>query len=204
MAKASGNTRLSYSKYKWSQSYEYNDILNDATNIFIKEAKKGLGSNFMQRKPYKVSETEYDKLLASGEYIEVLHGGNENHVNQMLNGKYYINKDLHVDGFGYYFANESGAGSYAASAYRGKLQKALIRKSDILQNVTKADIEDGANKYLGKNAFYKQNKRHLEYSDKSDYFNKSTVAASKGYKAVRGKAGNIIVIDRSVLIIKKS
>lgn len=96
--------------------------------FFLKEAKKGLGSDFMQRKPSKVSETEYDKLLASGEYIEVLHGGNEIHVNQMLNGKYYLNKDLHVDGFGYYFANESGAGSYAASAYRGKLQKALIRK----------------------------------------------------------------------------
>lgn len=98
MAKGSGRTRMSTSKgFEWSHSDSYEDVLHDAQQIFKKEATAGLG-NFMQRKPKKVTDTEYEKLLKSGDYIEIVHGSSVEGINELVNGKYYINNDLHVAG----------------------------------------------------------------------------------------------------------
>lgn len=48
--------------FEWSHSDTYEDVLHDAQQIFKIEANAGLG-NFMQRKPKKVSDAEYEKLL---------------------------------------------------------------------------------------------------------------------------------------------
>lgn len=107
MAKGSGGTRnarrnsLSLNLV----SGEYDDLLKDAKKIFEKEASDNLG-DYKSRKPKKVSDEEYDRLLKSGDYIEVYHGGRPQDVEQLINGKYYVNNELHVSGFGYYFGEK--------------------------------------------------------------------------------------------------
>lgn len=206
MAKGSGNTRIKNSnkKFAWSGTSTYEDVLYDAQRIFKKEATEGLG-NFMQRKPQKVSDAEYEKLLNSGDYIEVFHGGPLQGINSMINGKYYINKDLHVSGFGYYFGyDENQVSGYAKT---GGIISALVKKDSILY---KKDIKDlteerihGAEKYLGKNTKYK-NGEAMDRYEKKEYFNTSTLAASKGYKAVESSYSAIVVVDRSALIVRKN
>lgn len=200
MAKASGGTRTT-SSYKWSGGDSFEDVLHDAQQIFKKEATAGLG-DFQKRKPRYVSSEEYNDLLKSGDYVEVYHGG-KNHDLEALNGKYYINNDLHVNGFGYYFAkNESNAASYSNG---GSVISALVKKSDImsrdLPNLRQMRIE-GAEKYIGKNALYKNGKM-VTNGDKKDLYNTSTVAARNGYKVSESGSSSFIVIDRSALIMRK-
>lgn len=201
MAKASGGTRKNISLFNWSGGDSYEDVLHDAQEIFKKEATVGLG-DFMKRKPQNVSDKKYEELLKSGEYIEVYHGGKDDDLME-LNGKYYINKDLHVNGFGYYFAkNENSAASYSNG---GSVISALIKKNDIMSrdipNLGQKRIE-GAEKYIGKNALYK-NGKVVSNGDKKDLYNTSTVAARNGYKVSESGSSSIIVIDRSALIIRK-
>ena len=201
MAKGSGITRKVTHSYKWSGGDSYEEVLHDAQNIFKKEATAGLG-DFLKRKPQYVSDKRYNDLLKSGDYIEVYHGGKDDDINA-LNGKYYINNDLHVNGFGYYFAkSESSAASYSNG---GSVISALIKKSDImsrdLPNLGQKRIE-GAEKYIGKNALYK-NGKSVSNGDKKDLYNTSTVAARNGYKVSESGSSSIIVIDRSALIIRK-
>ena len=201
MAKASGGTRGNTSLFNWSGGDSYEEVLHDAQKIFKKEATAGLG-DFMKRKPQSVSDTKYEELLKSGDYIEVYHGGKDDDL-MALNGKYYINNDLHVNGFGYYFAkSESSAASYSNG---GSVMSALIKKSDIMsRNISELGQKriEGAEKYIGKNALYKNGKPVLN-GDKKDLYNTSTVAARAGYKVSESGPSSIIVIDRSALIIRK-
>lgn len=200
MAKASGGT-MKTSSYNWSKGDSYEEVLHDAQEIFKKEATAGLG-DFMKRKPQNVSDKKYEELLKSGEYIEVYHGGKDDDI-KALNGKYYINNDLHVNGFGYYFAkSESSAASYSNG---GSVISALIKKSDIMsRNISELGQKriEGAEKYIGKNALYK-NGKVVSNGDKKDLYNTSTVAARNGYKVSESGSSSIIVIDRSALIIRK-
>lgn len=76
MAKGSGSTRNARKNSLSLNlvSGEYDDLLQDAKKIFEKEASDNLG-DYKSRKPKKVSDEEYDRLLKSGDYIEVYHGG---------------------------------------------------------------------------------------------------------------------------------
>ena len=128
MAKGSGRIRMSTSKgFEWSHSDSYEDVLHDAQQIFKKEATAGLG-NFMQRKPKKVTDTEYEKLLKSGDYIEIVHGSSVEGINELVNGKYYINNDLHVAGFGYYFSKDKTTGEGYSAKDGERMITALIKK----------------------------------------------------------------------------
>lgn len=200
MAKGSGYTRK-ISSYNWSKGDSYEEVLHDAQEIFKKEATAGLG-DFMKRKPQSVSDTKYEELLKSGDYIEVYHGGKDDDITA-LNGKYYINNDLHINGFGYYFArSESSAASYSNG---GSVISALIKKSDIMsRNIPNLGQEriKGAERYIGKDALYK-NGKPVSNGDKKDLYNTSTVAARNGYKESKSGPSSIIVIDRSALIIRK-
>lgn len=203
MAKNSGGTRMGTSKdFEWSHSDSYEDVLHDAQQIFKKEAALGLG-NFMQRKPRKVTDTEYDRLLKSGDYIEIVHGSSEKGINELVNGKYYINNDLHIDGFGYYFSKDKATGEGYSARDGEKMLTALIKKSDILQQseITVRDRENGYNQYLGTSPTLK-NGKPLHDMYKKEFYNSTTIAARKGYKAVTSKSFNIVIIDRSALLIK--
>ncbi len=176
--------------------------MQEAQYIFNQEATAGPG-NFKQRKPQQVSNEQYEKLLKSGDYIEVYHGSKGEGVNGLM-GKYYINNDLHVSGFGYYFTTNQGqAGRYSDD---GNTVKALIAKSDIMYKYPNLsnDKMKGAEKYVGK---YFKNGGLVTATDKKDYYNTSTVAAHKGYKVAEGGTlnghKNLVVIDRSALIVKK-
>lgn len=204
MAKGSGNTRNNTSKgFEWSHSDSFEDVLHDAQQIFKKEATAGLG-NFMQRKPKKVSDAKYEELLKSGDYIEVVHGSNQKGINDLVNGKYYINNDLHVSGFGYYFSTQKMTGEGYSSQKGEQMLTALIKKSDILQqsNITKEEREQGYKRYLGSSPILK-NGKPLDSMYKKNFYDTSTIAAHKGYKAVTSKSFNIVVIDRSALIVRK-
>ena len=204
MAKASGGTRTSTTKeFEWSHSDSYEDVLHDAQQIFKKEATDGLG-NFMQRKPQKVSDVEYEKLLKSGDYIEILHGSSEKGIDDLINGKYYINNDLHIAGFGYYFSKDKNTGEGYSAGEGEKMLTALIKKSDILSqaDITQTEREQGYKRYLGSSPTLK-NGKPLDDMYKTDFYNTSTIAARKGYKAVTSKSFNIVVIDRSALIVRK-
>ena len=197
-------TRMSTGKsFEWSHSESFEDILHDAQQIFKKEATDGLG-NFMQRKPKKVSDAEYERLLKSGEYIEVVHGSDAKGIEDLVNGKYYINNDLHVTGFGYYFSKEKAVGEGYSAEKDKKMLTALIKKSDILPqaNITKEEREAGYNHYLGYSPTLK-NSKPLNSMYKKEFYNTSTIAARKGYKAVTSKSYNVVVIDRSALIVRK-
>lgn len=200
MAKGSGNTRGN-SAHKWDGDDSYEGVVREAQYIFNQEATAGLG-NFKQRKPQQVTDEKYEELLKSGDYIEVYHGSKGEGVNG-LTGKYYVNNDLHVSGFGYYFStSEDNASSYSDGGY---VAKALIRKSDILDKDVPNLMEkcvQGAEKYIGKNAKYK-NGKGVSRGDMKDFYNKSTVAARNGHKAVGSGSSSIVVIDRSVLIMRK-
>lgn len=204
MAKGSGGTRMSKSKsFEWSHSDSFKDVLQDSQQIFKKEATAGLG-NFMQRKPKKVSDAEYKKLLESGEYIEVVHGSSAKGIDDLINGKYYINNDLHVAGFGYYFPKQKMTGEGYSAKDGEKMLTALVKKSDILPqaSITKGEREQGYNHYLGLSPTLK-NGKPLDPMYKKNFYDTSTIAARKGYKAVTSKSFNIVVIDRSALIVKK-
>lgn len=203
MAKNSGGTRMGTSKgFEWSHSDSYEDVLHDAQQILKKEAALGLG-NFMQRKPRKVTDTEYDRLLKSGDYIEIVHGSSEKGINELINGKYYINNDLHIAGFGYYFSKDKATGEGYSARDGEKMLTALIKKSDILQQseITARDREKGYNQYLGTSPTLK-NGKPLNDMYKKEFYNSATIAARKGYKAVTSKSSNIVIIDRSALLIK--
>lgn len=195
MAKGAGSTRSNDSApFQWSGVYDFENVLHDSQEIFKIEARSGLGAKFMQRKPQVVSDDKYNQLLKSGDYIEVQHSSSENGNSQFLNGSYYINNDIHADGFGYYFADRN------TSWYGDNTITGLIKKSDIYPksrfwNEASPVIE----KYLGKNPVLKNGK---PLTSKRDYALASTVAASKGYKVAEG-ASSFIVIDRSAFITKK-
>lgn len=204
MAKGSGRTRMSTSKgFEWSHSDSYEDVLHDAQQILKKEATAGLG-NFMQRKPKKVTDTEYEKLLKSGDYIEIVHGSSVEGINELVNGKYYINNDLHVAGFGYYFSKDKTTGEGYSAKDGERMITALIKKSDILQQskITAEDRKKGYDQYLGTSPTLK-NGKPLDDMYKKDFYNSTTIAARRGYKAVTSKSFNIVIIDRSALLIKK-
>lgn len=204
MAKNSGGTRNSRVKnFEWSQRDSYEDVLHDAQYIFKKEATEGLG-DFMRRKPKKISDTEYAKLLKSGDYIEVFHGGSPENIDTMINGKYFLNKELHLGGFGYYFSfDKDTASKYAPD---GNVLQGLIKKSDILGNDKierwSGDKIEGAEKYIGKEAYF-SNGRPVSDSYKKGLFDTTTLAASKGYGVTSAPNSSIVVIDRSALIIRK-
>lgn len=197
MAKGSGSTRSSNSEtFHWSGTNDYHDVLNDALTIFRMEAKNGLGSKFMQNKPKEVSENEYQKLLDSGEYIEIEHSGAESEINQMINGKYYINrKTLNSNGFGYYFSE------FDTKAYGNTKVYGLIKKSDIYpRSRFIKEAKDIRDKYLGEKAIMKNGKPLGATA--MNYALEATVAASKGYKVAQAPF-SYVVVDRSALIMKK-
>lgn len=202
MAKNSGGTRVGTSKgFEWSHSDTYEDVLHDAQQIFKIEANAGLG-NFMQRKPKKVSDAEYEKLLKSGDYVEVFHEGTEEHNKEIVSGKYYINDQINNLGFGYYFSSDV---SYLQGTYGNNIISALIKKSDLIRTtVLKQNIEDGFAKYTNSAKNYKSGSKISEY-DKKDTYGYSTAAAREGYKVLKngGNAPYYVIIDRSALIIKK-
>lgn len=178
------------------ESDKYEDVVKAAQQIFQKEATLGLG-DFKKRKPQQVSEQKYDELLKSGDYIEVFHGGAHD-----ITGKYYVNNDLHVNGFGYYFSyNDSTASSYTNG---GSVVSALIKKSDIMSSPSywSSEHNEGVEKYIGKNATFK-NGKEISNSYKHDLYNSSTLAARKGFKVVESNNSAVVVVDRSVLIMKK-
>lgn len=204
MAKGSGGTRMGTSKgFEWSHSDSFEDVLHDAQQIFKKEAAVGLG-NFMQRKPKRVTDTEYERLLKSGDYIEIVHGSSVEGINELINGKYYINNDLHVAGFGYYFSKDKATGEGYSARDGERMLTALIKKSDILQQsqITAEDRKKGYDQYLGTSPTLK-NGKPLDDMYKKDFYNSTTIAARRGYKAVTSKSSNIVIIDRSALLIKK-
>lgn len=188
MAKNSGGTR----SRNLSLISDYNSILKDARSIFTSEAKKGLGENFMRRQPKEITPEKYNELLNSGDYIEVYHGGSS------LSGKYYLSKELQTNGFGYYFTPyEQNAMSYADKY--GKVYSALVRKSDIYQF---NGNEERNLRNKGLNDVLKGKKISEDY--KKDYYNRTTVAARNGHKAVKSYGQDIIIIDRSILITRKN
>lgn len=158
----------------------------------------------MQRKPKKVTDTEYEKLLKSGDYIEIVHGSSVEGINELVNGKYYINNDLHVAGFGYYFSKDKTTGEGYSAKDGERMITALIKKSDILQQskITAEDRKKGYDQYLGTSPTLK-NGKPLDDMYKKDFYNSTTIAARRGYKAVTSKSFNIVIIDRSALLIKK-
>lgn len=81
---------------------------------------------------------------------------------------------------------------------------ALIKKSDILQQskITAEDRKKGYDQYLGTSPTLK-NGKPLDDMYKKDFYNSTTIAARRGYKAVTSKSFNIVIIDRSALLIKK-
>ena len=195
MAKGAGSTRNNTSKsFQWSGIDDFEHVLHDSQEIFKIEARSGLGEKFMQRKPQVVTNEKYQQLLNSGDYIEVQHSSTANGNNQFLNGGYYINNDIHADGYGYYFADRDTAW-YGENTVTG-----LIKKSDIYPKSRYwKEASPIIEKYLGKNPALKNGK---PLTSKRDYALASTVAASKGYKIAEG-ANSFIVIDRSAFITKK-
>ena len=197
MAKGAGSTRNNTSKsFQWSGIEDFENVLHDSQEIFKIEAKNGLGSNFMQKKPQIVSDDKYEQLLKSGEYIEVEHSSTLESNNQLVNGKYYINKDIHLDGYGYYFSDVN------TSYYGDNTIKGLIKKSDIYPKSKYYDskeVDAIIEKYLGKNPVQKNGK---PVGSTRNYALASTVAASLGYRIAEANAG-FVIIDRSALIMKK-
>ena len=201
MAKGSGGTRnarrnsLSLSLV----SGEYDDLLQDAKKIFEKEASDNLG-DYKSRKPKKVSDEEYDRLLKSGDYIEVYHGGRPQDVEQLINGKYYVNNELHVSGFGYYFGREKKT---AERYSKGAVLTALVKKSDIMpRDGLSTERITNSERYIPKGSKFK-NGSAVTDSDRKDLFNTSTLAAHKRYKSAEASYSAVVVVDRSAIIIKK-
>lgn len=200
MAKGSGGTRSGRKNLSLNmRSGEYEDILEDAKKIFEKEASTHLG-DYKSRKPKKVSDEEYNRLLRSGDYVEVYHGGRPQDVEQLLNGKYYINNELHVNGFGYYF----GRDVKTAERYsKGKVISALIKKSDVMpRNELSTERLQNSERYVPKGAKFK-NGSSVTDSDRRDLFNTSTLAVHKRFKSAESSYSSIVVVDRSALIVKK-
>lgn len=200
MAKGSGGTRSGRKNLSLNmRSGEYEDILEDAKKIFEKEASTHLG-DYKSRKPKKVSDEEYNRLLRSGDYVEVYHGGRPQDVEQLLNGKYYINNELHVNGFGYYF----GRDVKTAERYsKGKVISALIKKSDVMpRNELSTERLQNSERYVPKGVKFK-NGSSVTDSDRRDLFNTSTLAAHKRFKSAESSYSSIVVVDRSALIVKK-
>lgn len=200
MAKGSGGTRSGRKNLSLNmRSGEYEDILEDAKKIFEKEASTHLG-DYKSRKPKKVSDEEYNRLLRSGDYVEVYHGGRPQDVEQLLNGKYYINNELHVNGFGYYFARERNS---AESYSKGNVISALIKKSDVMpRGGVAAERITNSERYVPKGVKFK-NGSSVTDSDRRDLFNTSTLAAHKRFKSAESSYSSIVVVDRSALIVKK-
>lgn len=112
----------------------------------------------MQRKPKKVSDAEYEKMLKSGDYVEVYHEGVKEHNEQMISGKYYINDTIHTFGFGYYFSSDM---SYLKGTYGGNIITALIKKSDLGKTSSlEQNIEKGFDKYTHGATKYKSGARN--------------------------------------------
>lgn len=195
MAKGSGGTRRIIKSSFALDVNDYDSVVQDAQKIFKEEAKKGLGKNFMNHLPVKVSNTEYQKLLESGEYLELYHGGSD------LNGTYYLNNDLHAAGFGYYFTPSSNNALSYADKYASKnVESVLVKKSDIYDTKgrNEKELREKGLKTILKNKYEK-----IPTDYRKDYYDRSTIAARLGYKAARATGENVVVIDRSILIIKK-
>lgn len=200
MAKGSGGTRSGRKNLSLNmRSGKYEDILQDAKNIFEKEASDNLG-DYKSRKPKKVSDEEYNRLLKSGDYIEVYHGGRPQDVEQLINGKYYVNNELHVSGFGYYFGREQKT---AERYSKGAVLTALVKKSDIMpRDGLSTERITNSERYIPKGSKFK-NGSTVTDSDRKDLFNTSTLAAHKRFKSAESSYSSIVVVDRSALIVKK-
>ena len=199
MAKGSGGTRSS--NRIWQGTDNEDDLYNAGLSIFKSEARAGLG-NFVNRRPQYVSDLEYDRLLKSGEYIEVTRGERKKeYIDQFVNGKYRYNTDRHTYGFGYYFAKSDSSFLYGNQDTR---ITGLVRKKDV---IGKAALEqyrkNKVSKYIGDGKL--KNGETLSDYDARSIYNFSTAAARKGYKvfSAENTSGYYVVIDRSALIIRK-
>lgn len=202
MAKGSGGTRNGRQE-SFSINLgegEFDDILRCAKQIFDKEASSHLG-DYKSRKPKKVSDEEYNRLLKSGDYIEIYHGGRPNEIEQLLNGKYYMNNELHASGFGYYFGRDvKTAKSYYSD---GAVLSALVKKSDIMpRDGVAAERITNSERYVPKGTKFKDGS-FVHDSQRKSLFNTSTLAAHKGFKSAETSRSYIVVVDRSALIVKK-
>lgn len=207
MSKGSGGThgstwRKNTQQPQWSGERDYDSILKDSVNIYKYEASKGLG-NYEKGKPRIVSSSEYDRLLATGEYVEVRHGGLRKDNEALLNGAYHYPNDVHLYGPGYYFRGSNKGHSYTSNP-DSSVVVGLIKKSDAigvksLQNV----IEKGQKKYLKDGVTNNGDK--LSKGDYKDLYARSTAAARTGHKvlATENEYNDFVIIDRSALIIKK-
>ncbi len=208
MSKGSGGTknstwRKSNAEPKWSGKTDFDSILNDSINIFKYEASKGLG-NYEKGKPKMVSSTEYESLLASGEYVEVRHGGLKQNNYALINGGYHYPNDVHLYGPGYYFRGSDKGHSYTSDP-NSSMITALIKKTDTIRVSELQDtITKGQNKYLGNGIA--NNGKKISTGDYKDLYARSTAAARTGHKVLftENQYNDFVVIDRSALIIKKS
>lgn len=208
MSKGSGGTKNSTWRKsdimpKWSGETDFDSILNDSIKIFKYEASKGLG-NYEKGKPQIVSSNEYNAMLASGEYIEVRHGGLKQDNNSLIAGSYHYPTDVHLYGPGYYFRGSNKGHSYASDPDSSMIT-ALIKKSDAIRVSALQDtITKGQNQYLGNGIA--NNGKKISKGDYKDLYARSTAAARTGHKVLftENQYNDFVVIDRSALIIKKS
>lgn len=200
MAKGSGTYRTSNPKSNvWDGSDDDVSIAKANTRIFKAEAKAGLGS-YELRKPQYVSSSEYDAMLASGDYVEIYHAGTHANNDQMLNGKYHVSDEVHIYGKGYYFASDKQS-VYLGTESRPDVVTALVRKSDVIsRSEVSGDIESGIRRYVSKSVA-----DSASAYDKKDVYGYTSAAARRGKKVFfgEGKMGHYVVIDRSALIVRR-
>lgn len=193
MSKTSGGTRgyLPFSG-RWSGRDDKDAVASDGANIFQKEARSGLG-DFMSRKPTEVSDMEYYRMLASGDYLEINPKDRRMNIDKVVNGEYFL--DRHRNGFGYSFGlDEKGTGGDVA----------LIKKSDI---VVKKDVypflKERQELYIGKGI--SRNGTKISDTTRNQLYGYSAAAAKMGSKVFASEedSNKFLIIDRSALIVKR-
>lgn len=201
MSKGSGGTKNSTWRNKHGVSISQSDTIHQ---IQAKIYKAELGTSVLSHKSSVVSDEKYAAMLNSGEYIEVYRGFEESkHAGQMLKGSFHFDAN-NDSGSGYYFATNKAEASIYTSSKSPVILRGLIRKSDIVSDrsfpkTTNRDslskiIKDSKSKDLISNGAY----------GIREYYPNALVAAKQGKVLSSHYGDNIVVVDRSKIILPQS
>lgn len=166
------------------------------------EAQRAM-PGFQSKLPKEVNTQDYQRMLNSGDYIEIIHYGKKEENKQLLKSKYHFNNDIHRYGQGYYFSLKDSA----STGYGDSFVKALIKKSDLIdtKDIKSEYLHSAVKKYIGNGIM--NNGKKMDESYETSLYSPSTYAASKG-KAVSHitspTTGIIVVNNRGMLIVEKS
>lgn len=201
MSKGCGGTKNSTWRNKCGLSISQSDSIHQ---IQAKIYKAEIGSAVLNHKPSVVSNEKYTALLNSGEYIEVYRGFEESkHAGQMLKGDFhfYANND---SGSGYYFTTDKAEASIYTSSKSPAILRGLIKKSDIVsdRSFPKTTNRDLLSKIV-KDRKSKDVISNGAYGIK-EYYPNALVAAKQGKVLSSHYGDNIVVVDRSKIILPQS